>query len=276
LEQEMMNKTVWCALMLLGTGVPGYAVEYREEFDVAGKPAESVGIDWHLRDEMLPTDWSKVIPGDGYAYLTIDADRENDQSKKGNKKWPFQMIAFDSVGPGHVLEMRAKNTVIPGVASFIFTYTEADGVVDEIDIEIVGNDRQAPPADHPTGPDGGWTDARFNTWANSDWNTLKPHISRKQAVVNAAGEKVSHADGQFHVYRIEWRAERVDFYIDGVHQQTITGVVPDSPSRVLVGMRHMMWTGALDWEGTRTMVIDWVQVTPIVKMKKTATSRDEL
>ena len=42
--------------------------------------------------------------------------------------------------------MRAKNTVIPGVASFIFTYTEADGRVDEIDIEIVGDDAHAPPS----------------------------------------------------------------------------------------------------------------------------------
>lgn len=159
--------------------------------------------------------------------------------------------------------MRAKNTVIPGVASFIFTYTEADGKVDEIDIEIVGDDAHAPPKNHPLGPDDGWTDVRLNTWANAHIRKLTPAISHKKPIVNKAGEKVSHLDNQFHTYTIEWRSRRVDFFIDGVHQQTIIKVVADSPSTLHVSMRHMNWTGRLDWPGTRTMIVDWVRVEPI-------------
>ena len=46
-------------------------------------------------------------------------------------------------------------------------------------------------------------------------------------------------------------------------QQTITDLVPESPATLHVGMRHMSWTGPLDWAGTQTMVVDWIRVEPI-------------
>jgi beta-glucanase (GH16 family) len=211
---------------------------------------------------MLPvTSWEEIIPGDGFAYLRFDADRSNDRDQT-TQRWPFQMISLSSVTPGHRLEMRAKNTVISGVGSFIFTYQEADGIFDEIDIEIVGDDAATLPDGHPT-DETGWTDARFNTWANSDTQTSKPHVTHKKPIVDASGQKTSHSDHQFHTYTIDWREDRVDFFIDGVHQQTIDNLVPDSPARLLVGVRHMSWTGPLDWEGTQTMIIDWIRVEPL-------------
>ena len=236
------------------------AVELLENFDTPGLPATSSLVNWGFAAELRPVkDWKEICPGEGYAYLTIDADPENNQKKK---KWPFQTIFFDAVGPNHRLEMRAKHNVIPGVASFIFTNSEADGVVDEIDIEIVGDDTQVDPTPHPTGQEG-WTDARFNTWANADVQTLKPFRSHAQPVKDAEGRKLSLEDEDFHTFTIDWFEDKVVFYIDGVHQQTITDVVPDSPGSVIFGMRHMSWTGDLDWEGTRTMIIDWVKVTPL-------------
>jgi hypothetical protein len=233
-----------------------------EDFTVAGKPQGPAGVQWTYRDQMLPVSgWEEIIPGDGYAYLKIDADRTNDRDRT-TQKWPFQMISLSPVQPGHRLEMRAKNTVISGVGSFIFTYFEADAVFDEIDIEIVGDDAATLPEGHPTGA-AGWTDARLNTWANSDTRTSKPHVSHKQPIVDESGNKISHQDGEFHIYTIEWRPTRVDFIIDGVHQQTITNLVPESPANLHVGMRHMSWTGPLDWPGTRTMVVDWIRVEAI-------------
>jgi hypothetical protein len=239
--------------------VPLNASDLFEDFNSPGKPGGAAGVTWRYRDQMLPVaNWEEIIPGDGFVYLKIDADRSNDRDQE-KQKWPFQMISFYPVKPGHRLEMRAKNTVISGVGSFIFTYQEADGIFDEIDIEIVADDAATLPEGHPT-DESGWTDARFNTWANSDTRTGKPHVTHKKPIVDKSGQKISHQDGEFHIYTIDWRKDRVDFYIDGVHQQTIDDLVPESPARLLLGMRHMSWTGSLDWEGTRTMVIDWVKV----------------
>lgn len=239
-----------------------HAVELFEDFNMPGKPTAPKGIVWSYKDEMLPVkDWKQIVPGDGFAYLTIDADHSNDRNRI-KQKWPFQMIMLSPVGPGHRMEMRARNTVISGVASFIFTYSVEDGVVDEIDIEIVGDDAQAPPAQHATGKTG-WTDARFNTWANADMVTPEGNTSHKQPILDESGEKTSHQDDQFHIYTIDWHKDSVDFLIDGVQQQTITKAVPNSPATLFVGMRHLDWTGKLDWPGTRTMIVDWIRVKPV-------------
>jgi hypothetical protein len=260
----MIRETLLCLslVVLIASACP--ALELFEDFDKPGNPNDRHEVTWSYTDQMLPVkSWDEFIPGDGYAHITFDAVRENDRDIE-RERWPFQMIFFESVGPGHRLEMRAKNTVISGVGSFIFTYTEKGGGVDEIDIEIVGNDTHVEPKEHPTGvDDGGWTDARFNTWELADRRTLQPAISHKQPVVDADGKKISLDDGKFHIYTIDWAPERVDFAIDGVHQQTITGVVPKTPSALLVGVRHMSWTGALDWKGTRTMLVDWIRVKPL-------------
>jgi hypothetical protein len=242
-----------------------YSLELFEDFKSSGKPKSSSKVEWTYRDEMLPVKgWKDIVPGDGFAYLKIDSKRGNDKKSKNGKriKWPFQMIKFSSVGPGHRLEMKAKNTVIPGVASFIFTYNQNKKVFDEIDIEIVGDDRDTKPNPHETG-DSGWTDARFNAWADSSTKKCKPEISFKKPIVDKRGEKISHQDEKFHIYTIEWGKDRIDFFIDGVHQQTITELVPDKPATVLVGMRHMGWTGNLNWKGSRTMIIDWIRIEPL-------------
>jgi hypothetical protein len=261
--QEKRMKTI--SMVLLTScflSSPLHPSELFEDFDSPGKPGVLNGVDWRYTDQMLPVEnWEEIVPGDGFAYLRIDADRSNDRDQS-KQKWPFQMISLSPVGPGHRLEMRAKNTVISGVGSFIFTYQQADGIFDEIDIEIVGDDAATLPEKHPTDTTG-WTDARFNTWADSDTRTGKPHVTHKKPIRDKSGKKTSHQDGQFHVYTIDWREDGVDFFIDGVHQQTITSLVPDSPARLLVGMRHMSWTGKLDWSGIQTMIIDWIRVEPV-------------
>ena len=232
------------------------------DFSKPGKPKTS-GIKWEIRDEMLPVKgWKTIIPGDGYAYLKIDADNSNDKKKNGKKiKHPFQMISFSPVKPGCRMEMRAKGTVIPGVATFIFTYNSKKGIFDEIDIEIVGNDKGVSRKPHPTDPKKGWTDVRLNAWEQASEKTLKPEVSFKQPIVDKKGKKVSHADNKFHTYAIEWHKDRIDFFIDGVFQKSIKKLVPKNPTTVHVGMRHMGWTGKLNWTGTRTMVVDWIRIT---------------
>jgi hypothetical protein len=267
-----MNKFILSVLLVGGYYItPLYSLDLFEDFKSPGKPKSSNKVEWSFRCEMLPVkDWKEIVPGDGFAYLEIDSKSSNDKSSKNGKraKWPFQMIKFSSVGPWHRLEMKARNTVIPGVASFIFTYNQKGNIFDEIDIEIVGDDANTKPNPHKTDKSG-WTDVRFNTWANANAKKCKPEISHKKAIVDKRGKKVSHQDGKFHIYTIEWRKDRIDFFIDGVHQQTITELVPDKATTVLVGMRHMSWTGKFDWKGSRKMIVDWIRVEPI---KNEATS----
>ena len=269
-----MRRFIYLNVLCLCFALMGAGVDAGEDlfvdFTKPGMP-KTPGITWKIRDEMRPVKgWKSIVPGDGFAYLKIDAKQSNDKKKNGKKiKYPFQMITFELVKPGSRLEMRAKGTIIPGVATFIFTYNSKNGKFDEIDIEIVGVDgnvyRKKP---HSTKPGRGWTDVRLNAWAQSNVKNSKPEVSFKQPIVDKKGKKVSHADGKFHVYAIEWRKDRIDFYIDDVHQKTIKKLVPQNPTVVNVGMRHMAWTGKLDWKGTRTMVVDWIRVTHLKKSSK--------
>lgn len=255
-----------------------WPIDYFEDFDAQGQPSQG---NWYFTDDMLPnSDWKDFIPGDGYAHITFDADPNNDK----DPSYPFQMIAYGTIGPGHRLEMLAKGAAKSGVGGFIFTYMEDSAGVDEIDIEIVPDDTGVEGLNHATAYPDGWTDARFNTWGNSSFSTLEPHTSIKAAVVNENGQKVSHDDGEFHIYTIEWlhgaqysptpqndgRDGRVNFYIDGVYQTSIYHPVPESPSEVLLGVRNMSWTGPLDWPGTHTMLIDWMNIEPIDDESPTA------
>lgn len=238
-----------------------------EEFDKPGKPITD-GFEWSFVNDMYPNQqiWEDFVPGDGYAYITIDSQIDNDT----DETFPFQTIAFENIGPGHRLEMYAKGVAVSGVGGFIFTYNE-DTTFDEIDIEIVPDDAGTLPEGHETNPPNGWTDARFNSWSNSSLSDYKPEGSFKKPVVDSKGRKISLNDDMFHTYAIEWRHfpgedgrnGKIDFYIDDVLQQTITYPVPNGPSKVIMGFRQMSWTGELNWIGTKTMLIDWVKVETI-------------
>jgi hypothetical protein len=236
--------------------------EYFVGFDQPGRPPDHEGLTWDYQAELSPApDWETLIPGDGFAYLSVE------RSALGRKRgrhgaWPFQTLSFGPIGSNHRISMRAKNAAIPGVAAMIFTYREKDRV-DEIDIEIVADDTEAPDTGHPTGPDGGWTDIRLNTWAEADKVSLRPGRHIQMPILDAEGRKVSHRDHQFHIYTIEWRPAEIRFYIDGVLQKTINDLVPDAPSRVIFGLREMPWAGEPDWEGTQTLLVDWITVEPL-------------
>ncbi|WP_440873676.1 carbohydrate binding domain-containing protein [Thalassotalea sp. PLHSN55] len=234
-------------------------VGYFEDFNQIGQPTTIQGT-WRYVDDMLPVyGWNEIVPGDGYAYLTIDANADNDQ----DSSQPFQDIRFSEVGPGNRIEMRAKNLAISGVGGFIFTYQEDATSFDEIDIEVAYDDIKT------AATNGNWSDARFNSWGNANpYGPYEPVVSIKEPVKDEFGNKISVEDDQFHTFTIEWQHYdgingRIDFYIDGAYQATITDVVGDDLSEIILGYRQMSWTGDLDWSGTRTMVIDWFRVSPV-------------
>lgn len=241
------------------------AGEYFEGFDTPGKPHSSKGIHWGYNDELFPvTGWKEIIPGDGYAYLGVRAS-SLEKAATAKNPYPFQTLSLGAVGINHRISMRARNTAIPGVACSLFTYRETSEV-DEIDIEIVPQDTKSGAPGHPIGTNGGWTDIRLNTWAEAregKRGSLKPARSIRQPIRDAHGKRVSHEDGKFHTYTIEWRPESVIFFIDGVQQGVIGDIVPDTPSTIIIGMRRMSWAGTPEWRGTQTMVIDWIDIEPL-------------
>jgi len=238
------------------------AEEYFEDFDEHGKPDGTPAMTWRYQADLSPVSgWNDLIPGDGFAYLT--AEREFLKKRPCNfTAWPFQTLSFGPVRSNHRISMRAKNTAIPGVACILFTYRE-EPEVDEIDIEMVADDTEGAEAGHPTGTVGGWTDIRLNTWANASGTDLNPKHTIRMPVTDADGRRVSHRDGRFHIYTIEWKPEAVRFYVDGVLQQTIDDVVPDHPAEVIFGMRQMPWAGQADWDDSQTMLVDWICIEPV-------------
>ncbi len=238
------------------------AHEYFEGFDKPGKPVARDGFVWDFTADLSPVSgWKDLIPGDGFAYLAVERDALR-KLPKGSAYWPFQTLSVGPVTSNHRISIRAKNTAIPGVACLLFTYREKTKV-DEIDIEIVADDTESNDTGHRTEPGGGWTDVRLNTWANADSKSLLPTRTVRMPILDSAGNKVSHRDGRFHIYTIEWKPEAVRFYIDGVLQKVIDDIVPDYPSTVIFGMRQMPWAGRPGWSGSQTMLVDWLSIEPV-------------
>lgn len=252
-----LETTGACAALLFCCVFMAQADEYFEGFDKAGKPAGTKTLVWDYLAELSPVaGWKDLVPGDGFAHLSAEREFLKDRPA-GFTAWPFQALSVGPVHSNQRISIRAKNTAIPGVACMVFTYREKNKV-DEIDIEIVADDTEGPRTGHRTGTGGGWTDIRLNTWANARGDELHPARSIRMPVIGADGRRVSHRDGKFHTYTIEWKPEAVRFYIDDVLQRTIDDIVPDAPSRVIFGMRQMPWAGKPDWSGTQTMLVDWI------------------
>ena len=236
---------------------------YFEDFDTPGYPENTPpGAYWSFYNEIYPNQdsWNKFIPGDGNAYITVDPDITNDLD------WihPFQTLIFGGVAENHRLEVRMKGAVVDGgLVGFLFTYRQEGSIFNEVDIEVVAGDSATAP--HETLPENsGWTDARFNTWRNANENSARPFTGTKKAIVNDNNEKISLIDDQFHTYTIDWRADRIDFFIDGVLQETITTNIATGKSEVIFGFRQLPWANDFNWSGTQTMVIDYLKIEPIL------------
>ncbi|PQJ80430.1 Ig-like domain-containing protein [Polaribacter porphyrae] len=241
------------------------SITYFEDFNDVGYPTNLPnGAYWTYHNEIYPSQdaWNKFIPGDGNAYLTVDADINNDTD------WihPFQTLEFGGVGENHRLEVRMKGAVVDGgLVGFLFTYNQEGSIFNEVDIEVVANDSATP--NHETLPEnGGWTDARFNTWRNANERNNKPFTGTKKPVVNNLNEKISLIDDQFHTYTIDWREDKIDFFIDGILQETITTNVATGWSEVIIGFRQLPWAGNFNWSGTHTMIIDYLKIEPLEKV----------
>lgn len=233
---------------------------YTENFDSKGYP-ENIPKNsyWKFFNDIHPaqTNWDAFIPGDGFAYITVDADISNDT----DETYPYQTLVFGGVAENHRLEVRMKGAAVDGgLAAFIFTYTQTGQIFNEVDIEIVAQDLQSGIPAHDILPPNGWTDARFNTWRNANENTYEPFTGSSKPIVDENNNKVSLIDGEFHTYTIDWREDQVDFIIDGVLQESFTTTIATGWSEIIIGYRNLPWAGDFRWTGVNTMVIDYFKI----------------
>ncbi len=234
--------------------------EYIEEFDNPGEPqGPSAGHYWNYFNDIYPDqdNWNEIIPGDGYAYLTVDPDITNDTDATN----PYQTLVFGKVGEGNRIEVRMKGAIVDGgLVCFLFTYAEIGDTFNEVDIELVANDANGTDPGHQVHPPNGWTDARFNTWRDASTTTFLPISSTFHPIVDSNKEKVSLLDDEFHTYTIDWAANQVDFYIDDVLQESFNTNVAKGMSEVIIGFRNLVWAGDFNWTGTHTLIIDYFKV----------------
>lgn len=115
-------------------------------------------------------------------------------------------------------EFEASTNATSGVATAFWTFLYGDdgNINHEIDIEIFNQN-----------------DVIYSSYISEMEST---HINGKLDYDVSAGEK--------HTYRFDWyRGEKVDYYIDGVLQATITTNVPTKPMKVWIGSWCPSWAG---------------------------------
>ncbi len=238
-------------------------INYTEDFNTSGIPTNiPAGSYWKFFNEIHPSQnsWNKFIPGDGFAYIEVDADIHNDTKYT----YPYQTLVFGGAYQNHRIETRMKGAVVDGgLVGFLFTYSEDQSgtIFNEVDIEVVGNDRDV--EDHDRLPPNGWTDARFNTWRNASTTTYLPISGSAKAVKDENGHKISLIDDKFHTYTIDWRADQVDFFIDGILQDSFNTNVAVGWAEVIFGFRNLPWAQDFNWTGNHTLIVDYFKITDL-------------
>lgn len=225
-----------------------------------------------------------VSVGGGYLYLEGHGDHytgpllginKNGTTRADGKKVGAAIASTEYFGSG-TYEVRMK--VLPhfGAVSTIWTfhyqehdegspeYVANNGSGDywisnhEIDIEMPG--RPAAPASNIS-----FNYALFNTWRGE-------RESPAEYVTGYTNTGINNADGNFHVYKFEWRTgsapnrndSYVRFYVDGVLKRTLTGnaaFVPFKKGRLwLANWFARDWAGVANFD-TSAMVVDYVRFT---------------
>ena len=270
----MRSKIFTSTILFLNCFLIASQTVYEEDFDKKGYPDDIPrGSYWMFYNDIHPTqtNWDAFIPGDGNAYITVDADKSNDT----DETFPYQALVFGGVNENHRLEVRMKGAAVDGgLAAFIFTYTQTGAIFNEVDIEVVAQDLQSNIPSHEILPPNGWTDARFNTWRDANEITALPFTGSSKPVVDEKNNKVSLIDGKFHTYTIDWRENQVDFFIDNILQESFTTNVARGWSEVIIGYRNLPWAGDFKWKGNHTMIVDYFKIEPLIPLSTVQINTD--
>ena len=131
------------------------------------------------------------------------------------------------------VEVRLRTPEAPGSISAFFLYELDQRRNDEIDIEILNNDKSG-----ETGQ------ILFTTWVGGKQTN---HVEHTLSFDPAAG---------FHNYRIEWSRRRVRFLVDGVLMQEWTAGVPADAMYVMSNAWWPTWLSGPTLDTPRLHEID--------------------
>jgi len=222
----------------------------------------SQGIDIN-KFELAHTKWGTTNNGviaqnvnyteDGIVILQANGDYYSGPltgyNSTSGKRTGAALVSNEAFGPGRFeVKMKAMPRFGATSAFWTFYYNHTLSLNQEIDIELnVNND--------------------FRTMWTTNWTTLnqKDHRSHQTDVV--------HNDGEWHVYKFEWRTDpaRIDYYVDDIHLYTSYHNIPTYAGRLWVG--HWFpdtWAGVPDFE-TDYMYVDWIRYTPYLNQPYTPT-----
>lgn len=225
-----------------------------------GKAAD--GTDWNggvIAENVEVRDGRLVVHARGDHYrgplrgVARDGRARADGRRSGGA---VQTVASFSGGR---FEARMRPTRKLGVVSamWTFAYEEHDRsgtppsiINHEIDFEVPGR-----PGAPPTGVT--YDYALLNSWRGVG---EAEHSVRHHCLTH------SIADGNFHTFAFDWRPPaggdqgRIDFYLDGVHQYTITTTVPSLAGQLWLGAWFPKnWAGWPEFDSDG-LEIDWVRI----------------
>jgi Glycosyl hydrolases family 16 len=171
------------------------------------------------------------------------------------------LISNQRYGGGRY-EVRMKNLRGPYGCSCVWNYYDSENEPDpppvrvytEIDIEMPAH-MATPPA---------WAEWRhilgLNTWSHTDQDADATYINHTSTI--------NPFDGQFHVYRWDWRdgshgKRRIDWYVDGLLQASTTQHVSDAPAQLWAGTWPAPWAGMNYHFKVKHLYIDWVRISAL-------------
>ncbi len=200
-----------------------------------------------------------TVNDQGNTITVVDAQSFGDQHHKPRQGGV--LISNQRYGGGRY-EVRMKNLPGPHGCSCFWNYYDSNNEVDppqqriytEIDIEMPAH-MATPPA---------WEQWRhilgFNTWSHTDRDADATYINHTSTL--------DPFDGQFHVYRWDWRdgsngKRRIDWYADGVLQASTTQHVSGAPAQLWAGTWPAPWAG-MDYDfKVKHLYIDWVRISAL-------------
>ncbi|MEI9902889.1 MAG: glycoside hydrolase family 16 protein [Asticcacaulis sp.] len=179
----------------------------------------------------------------------------------GPKRQGGVIITRAQYGGGRY-EVRMKNAAGPTGCSCMWNYYDSLNETNpppvrqytEIDIEMPAH-LASPPA---------WAMWKkrigLNTWADSDDDAHATYLS--------PAVSMNPFDGQFHVYRWDWRdgsngARKIDWYIDNTLIGSTTQHVGAHAAQLWIGVWPAPWSG-MTWNfDTQHVYIDWVRMSAL-------------
>lgn len=207
-------------------------------------------------------------PVQGVASLGSPKFHTNPLDPKFGEQWKRRVgcciVSQEYLGFGSY-KILAKPVQKTGVASAFWTFHYEEiypgdprwqSFIDE-GLEVQGNDidgyyitrNHEIDIEQPSSLDGepvnqvSYAHAKLNTWRSETYNNYTAKLTELREDTSATNPLINTADGNWHEFRWDWHADRVDFYLDGLFIRSNTTTIPDIPGKLTLGVWFPSWAG---------------------------------